>query len=106
MGKPICPFCHVQIEDWKHVIWCNHAGQATLCERFIQDFSDTLDTYNTYPPLAEFMVEFITDCHFDLEEPLIGRARYCLPFYFVFHSQKQVGWDNFSHGIVFEVFNN
>ena len=53
-------------------------------------------------PLAEFLVQFVSSYDFSPEEPLIGNARYCLPFYYAFYSQKLIGWENFSRGRILE----
>ena len=102
IAKPICPFCYTSNEDWRHVIWCNQQGRSALRERCIQDFFAILDSYETYPPLAELLLEFISNKNFEPEEPLIGNPRYCLPFHYVFRSQKNIGWENFSRDIVSE----
>ena len=103
LGDSLCPFCKNSREDWKHIITCKNQVRHDMREKCILDFELALQQHHTYPPLADFIIEFITDNNFDPEEPMVINPRYCLLFHKAFHRQKQVGWENFSRGLI--VFN-
>ena len=100
LGDSLCPFCKNSKEDWKHIITCKNRVRNEMREKCIIDFELALQQHHTYPPLADFILEFITENTFDPEEPMVINPRYCLLFHNAFHRQKQVGWENFSRGLI------
>ena len=100
LGDPACPFCHIEQENWKHVLTCSNHVRQEMREKCIAEFELLLEQYTTYPPLAEFIIEFITSNTFRPDEPSIENSRYCLLFHQAFTKQHQIGWDNFSRGLI------
>ena len=71
LGDPLCPFCKTTCEDWKHIITCKNKVRNDMHEKCITDFELALQQHHTYPPLADFIIEFITENNFDPEEPVM-----------------------------------
>ena len=100
LGDPICPFCRSHNEDWKHILTCNSPPRSMIRKKCILEFESALHDHNTYPPLAEFILSFISENDFNPEEPSIINPRYCLLFHQAYHRQQQIGWENFSRGFI------
>ena len=81
LGDPACPFCHIEQENWKHVLTCSNHVRQEMREKCIAEFELLLEQYTTYPPLVEFIIEFITSNTFRPDEPSIENSRYCLLFH-------------------------
>lgn len=38
LRDPTCPFCHIEREDWKHVLTCTSFVRQEMKEKCIADF--------------------------------------------------------------------
>ena len=100
MSHPVCPFCHTTKEGWKHVSTCKPQVRVEMRDECISDFELKLEQHHTYLPLFELLVDFVTQQNFDQYEPNVVNPRYCILFQCAFATQNQIGWENFSHGII------
>ena len=71
LGELTCPFCHGVKEDWKHIIHCTKHVRKELKAKCVSDFELSLEQYETYPPLSEFLISFVTSSDYSPEEPVI-----------------------------------
>ena len=100
MSDTNCPLCHLSKEDRKHIITCNAPVQTDMRNRCISDFDLMLAQHNTYPPLHEFLVDFITQQNFSPHEPDVVNPRYGELFQRAYKVQNQIGWEIFSCGLI------
>lgn len=97
LGTDICPICMKEIEDWKHITRCTHDEIVSEKKQFIAGFQVILDRHKTYPPLSEFLIDYVTNNDFtEPMEPLILNPRYTFVLHEAFTSQSYLGWNIFS----------
>ena len=64
IGQPICPICQADIEDWKDIVRYTNTYQESVRELSIAGFKIVLERRKTYPPLMEFLIEYIQQHNF------------------------------------------
>ena len=69
-------------------------------KKLIGDFEMALYDHKTYPPLIEFILDFLNENDFNPIEPAVINPRYCMLFHHAYHRQRMIGWENFSRGLI------
>ena len=97
-----CPVCLTQREDWLHPLQCQSQDMVRVRERLISEMMESFDSFKTYPPLAEFIVEYLRNLHVhrlpfppDSVDP-----KFMVEFQLAYEEQAVIGWDLFLRGFV------
>ena len=101
LGSDICPLCLKEVEDWKHITLCTHEAMINEKKKVIAEFQTLLDRHRTYPPLSDFLIDYVTHNDYTTPiEPLLLKPKYTILMHEAYVSQSMIGWENFSRGIL------
>ena len=71
-------------------------------ERLISEMMESLDNFKTYPPLADFIIEYLRNLHLHRVPPPLDNVdpKYMVEFHLAYEEQNDIGWDMFLRGFV------
>lgn len=97
-----CPVCQNEIEDVEHLYHCQQEEAMSLFDKYMDEFSDTLEKWNTHTEISTYLPEILKHWRRNGKVPshLFPSSITKKHIFMAFGDQARIGWKQFMEGLI------